>query len=175
MKVKIPLTDQFLWALYDLIEGAKEVSDTIGPAGFRRILRPTDGFRRRMQKEHGRQRFAQLIYYLKKQGIIEAPSWKAKEGIIVTQKGMERISYAVARKKGFSPRRDGKCVMVIFDIPEKERTKRNAFRRYLKMLRYKQLQQSVWICPFHVLEQTQMFIAKFNLEDRVKVFIVEEP
>ncbi len=175
MKVKIPITDKFFWALYDLIEGAKEVSDTIGPAAFRRILRPTDGFRRRMQKEYGRQQFAQLIYYLKKQGIIKAPSWNPKEGIIVTQKGMERIFYAVARKKGFKHRRDGKCIMVIFDIPEKEPRKRNAFRRYLKILRYKQLQQSVWICPFHVLEQTQTFITKFNLEDKVKVLIVEEP
>lgn len=39
---------------------------------------------------------------------------------------------------------DGKQRMIVFDIPEKNRGRRNAFRRHLKELGFKMEQQSVW-------------------------------
>ena len=39
----------------------------------------------------------------------------------------------------------GELCVVIFDFPETERNHRNQWRRFLKLLRFRQLQKSVWV------------------------------
>jgi len=40
---------------------------------------------------------------------------------------------------------DGKTRILVFDVPESERKRRDHFRRHLKLLGFKKHQQSVWI------------------------------
>ncbi|MEM6997918.1 MAG: hypothetical protein AAF413_03335 [Patescibacteria group bacterium] len=43
---------------------------------------------------------------------------------------------------------DGKWRIISYDIPESDRMLRNAVRRLIKDLGMKQLQRSIWVCPY---------------------------
>jgi hypothetical protein len=36
------------------------------------------------------------------------------------------------------------------------------------------LQQSVWVCPYDVLEETEAILRKYSLDEYVKLFLIEE-
>jgi len=64
--------------------------------------------------------------------------------------------------------------MVIFDIPERKRDLRDIFRENLQLLGYRMLQQSVWVCPFDVLKETEGVIRQYELDDYIRLFLIEE-
>lgn len=64
---------------------------------------------------------------------------------------------------------DGNFMIVVFDIEEKERYKRDVLRSKLKELGFGQLQESVWVSPYHFEEDFQEFIESKNLEEFVYV------
>lgn len=96
------------------------------------------------------------------------------EGIIITKKGLEKIFKVAFRKIKKHQRKDGKYLMVVFDIPETKRTLRNLFREILQDLGFKFFQKSIWISPFDVLKELQEIIKNWDLEDYVKIFLIEE-
>jgi len=176
MKIKLPITEEFLWAIYELFEEAGRVNEIFGPRSLSEAVCPgIRGLRYEARRRYGRERFANLIYRLKKRELIKAPDWNPKEGIIITKKGIERIFHVTLKLKGQKRRSDGKWQMVVFDIPETRRKARNQIRSYLKRLGYKQFQQSIWISPFDVLRETQNIISHCNAEDYIKIFLVEKP
>ncbi|OGZ63303.1 MAG: CRISPR-associated endonuclease Cas2, partial [Candidatus Staskawiczbacteria bacterium RIFCSPHIGHO2_01_FULL_36_16] len=71
-------------------------------------------------------------------------------------------------------RKDGKYIMLIFDVPVKNIKARNLLRSVLQNLGYKLFQQSVWICPFDVFEKTEKLLQMYSLEKYVKLFLIEE-
>ena len=175
MKIKLPITEKFLWDIYNLFEGTSEAVSLFGPRSLSGYLSP--GFyeiRKRYQRKIGKRRFADLLYYLKKQGYIEVPEWEYKSGIMITPKGFEKIIAAQNKIKGKKLRKDGKWEMVIFDIPEKKRKLRDGLRSGLKKLGYKLLQKSVWVSPYDILEQTEKVIREHNLEDETRLLLIEE-
>lgn len=175
MKIKLPITEEFLWDMYNLLEGLGEIGETFGPRSFQETICPgIRSLRYQRQREYNKKNFPKLIYRLKKNGIIKSPDWDPKAAIIVTQKGMEKIFRVGLKMKGKKLRSDGKLEMVIFDIPEKKRKVRDEMRFYLKLFGYKELQKSVWISPFNVLEETQNFIKRYDLENNVKIFLIEK-
>lgn len=64
--------------------------------------------------------------------------------------------------------------MIIFDVPEEVRKKRDYLRAGLKRLKYQKLQKSIWVCPYDVLKETQELIEYLKLEQFVKLLLVEE-
>lgn len=88
--------------------------------------------------------------------------------------GEERILKNEYKFEEYKKRKDGKWIMVIFDIPEKIKNKRDFFRRKLQFLGFKMLQKSIWVCPFDVLKDINNFIDKFLLESHIKIFLIEE-
>lgn len=53
---------------------------------------------------------------------------------------------------------DGFFMVVIFDIPEKERKRRDSLRDKLIQLGFGMLQESVWISPYHLEEDVREFL-----------------
>ena len=58
---------------------------------------------------------------------------------------------------------DGQWRILIFDIPEKERYKRNYLRMKLSELGFKQLQQSVWVTPYPLPESFSNFVKNLRV------------
>jgi DNA-binding transcriptional regulator PaaX len=70
-----------------------------------------------------------------KQGLIELSAGKPK----LTAKGVRKVQPYLSEKL------TGSYLMVVFDIPERERTARRNLRLLLKELSFRQVQKSVWI------------------------------
>lgn len=60
--------------------------------------------------------------------------------------------------------------MVIFDIPENERNLRDHLRLLLKELKFKKVQQSVWVCKYDFREYITAEIKENGLQKYVQVY-----
>jgi len=58
---------------------------------------------------------------------------------------------------------DGRWRILIFDIPDKYKIKREALRGKLKELGLFQLQKSVWICPYNFQNEVEVLRDFFSL------------
>lgn len=68
---------------------------------------------------------------------------------------------------------DGKWRIIMFDIPEKDRKKRDVLRRKLKEIGFKRYQLSVWVCPFDYTKDLEYIISELDLEEHIRYFIGE--
>ncbi|MEK9147418.1 MAG: CRISPR-associated endonuclease Cas2 [Patescibacteria group bacterium] len=175
MKIKIPITDKFLWGIYDVISGVVDISDTFSIKSINDIAAP--GMKNeylKYRKKMDRIKFSKFISYLKSRGYIQTPEIKGIKSIMITEKGMDKILLIKDKYIKLKKRKDKKWQMVLFDIPETERNKRNIFRLELKKLGYRNLQKSVWVSPYDVLEKTQSLIKSLSIVGNTRLLIVEE-
>lgn len=174
--MKLSITDEFLWDLYTLISGAGDVLTFIlrpYPTMYNSLPGPSDPTFKKYRKERGIKRFSKLIYYLKTKGYIKVKSLEGKQAILLTKNGVDKAlkaSFKLDKRK----RKDGKWLMLVFDIPKNHKKSRALLRSILHNLGYKMFQQSVWINPYDVLEKTQTLMQIYSLEKYVKIFLIEE-
>lgn len=93
---------------------------------------------------------------------------------MITPKGAEKILKIKIKTAAGKRRSDGKWQMIIFDIPESKKRLRELLRETLYFLKYQKLQQSVWVCPYDVLRETEAILRKYSLDQYVKLFLIEE-
>lgn len=65
---------------------------------------------------------------------------------------------------------DKKWRIIMYDIPQKQATSRQAFGRKLREIGCHQLQKSVWITPFPCLETIEAISAHYDIADNVSYF-----
>ena len=175
--MKISITDQFLLDMYSYLEGAVHtVALGIGPR--RSILKMLSGnrnpFTEKYRTKMGSKEFAKLIYYLKTKNYIQAKSLKGKRGIMLTKEGMSKALKASFLWEKKEKRKDGKWIMLTFDIPQKQVKARWLLRSVMENLGYRMFQQSIWVCPFDVSEKTEKLLQMYDLDRYVKIFLIEE-
>lgn len=112
-------------------------------------------------------RFSQNLYYLKKKKLIRAFSRSKKRYIELTPRGRERAKYYFLRKKILRSKKkwDGKWRVVIFDISEDKKSKRELIRKWLKNIGLKELQRSVYIYPFNFKKQLDLMVGALMAYD----------
>jgi len=168
--MKLPITDKLLYDIYNLLQNTGRLLDS--PRTIQEALN-LESFRRK--KEYRREKqgrdFRQILYYLRRKGYIRAST---SQGVLLTQKGIEKVLRIKFRHESKNLRKDGRWQMVIFDIPEEKRHLRDIFREALSYLGYQRLQHSVWVCPYEVFEKTEELIQEYNLAHYVKTFLIQE-
>ena len=175
--MKIPITDKFLWDLYKFIGKADDVVNFLLSNKYRQVSILTGSenpVMSKYRKDMGKKGFNDLIYRLKKNNFIKADNLKGKKGIIITKEGFSKIlkaGFAIEKK---TKRKDGKWIMLTFDIPEKHKKARILLRSVLHNLGYKMFQQSIWISPFDISDKTEKLLQMYSLDQYVKVFLIEE-
>ncbi|MFH1956588.1 MAG: hypothetical protein ABIJ28_03015, partial [Patescibacteria group bacterium] len=94
----------------------------------------------------------------------------------ITEKGKEKIKKFIFDELSISiPKKwDEKWRLIIFDIPEKYKKAREAFRNKLISLDFYQCQKSVWIHPFSCESEIEFIKEILNIKPFVKVFLIEE-
>lgn len=92
--------------------------------------------------------------------------WLKPDELKLTKEGEDRLKN-ILPKNDDVPRWDGKWHIVLFDISEKERAKRNVLRDFLKRLGFGKLFESTWISPFPFLGQVDQFIKSHHLKSQV--------
>lgn len=177
--MKLPITDQFLWDMCKFLDNTEDA--------FRFIFHPArnwsevsissdDPIYRKYRKVLKSEQLKKLIYYLKKNNFIRAENLNGKKAIVMDKKGFEKITkiYFKTIDQSKTKRKDGKWIMIIFDVPEKWRKSRDLLRSILRNLGYKMFQQSVWVTPYDVSEKTEHLLQMYNLDEFVKIFLIEK-
>jgi len=173
--MKLPITDEFLWEIFNLSQKVEDALHFLGIYSWREVFVPPNFLIRRIyEKKKAKMRFKKFIKYLAKKGYIKLKALEPTEGIIITKKGLEKIFKVGIKKIKKEKRKDGKYLMVVFDIPETKRALRNMFRKVLQDLGFKFFQKSIWISPFDLLEEVQTIIKNWDLEDYVRIFLIKE-
>lgn len=116
-----------------------------------------------------RKTVATTLWRLKRAGLVERTGGK-KSTWRLTRKGKQFCD--VSQEKLKLPRKDGITRLVIFDIPEQERRKRDAIRAELVAARYTQLQKSVWIGEHPLPEDFVTLIDELGLQQNVHILSV---
>jgi len=112
--------------------------------------------------------FSKAIANAKRYGYLEIVEKDNKKSILITKKGRFRIWKPRIVKEW-----DGRWRLVGFDIPEKRRKKRDSFRTALRAMGFKQMQKSLWICPYDVSEEIEKVMDMLDLEYEIDYFIAD--
>ena len=92
----------------------------------------------------------------------------------LTKEGLNKALKASFIMEDKKKRSDGKWTMLIFDVPEEYKKSRDLLRSILHNLGYKIFQKSVWITPYDVSGKTEKLLQMYNLDEFVKIFLIEE-
>ncbi len=179
--MKIPLTDKFLWDLYKFLEPVGNFADIIltprTPYKFAyRILGKQNPVFERYRRQINNQKFNKLIYWLKKNNYIKVKNLEGKKAIMITKTGLSKalkVRFKIEDIR-LKKRKDGKWIMIIFDIPQKHNKIRNLLRSILQNLGYKIFQHSVWITSYDVSEKTERLLQFYALDSYVKIFLIDK-
>lgn len=114
----------------------------------------------------------QTFLRLKRGGYIKQNSRRA---ITITDKGQLVILTNVIKNKN-RQQWDGKWRIFIFDVLEKARHERDFLRCYLKDFGAKELQKSVWVSPYNIEEEWELFLKLLNktIEGDLRILTVEK-
>lgn len=183
---------KILETIGDLAISAVDLSDAILSSGYgasfskleyefskRQKERYTKSIERNFKRQE-KQKYYNLVYYLKKSGLIKEGKKDNRKIFILTKKGKEKLFSLRRRKKDELPRfsyqkeKGDKFTIVIFDVPEIKKRKRNWLRAALKNLDFKMIQKSVWLGKVKIPKEFLDHLYKMELIDCVEIFEISK-
>lgn len=95
--------------------------------------------------------------------------------LVLTDKGKERaLTYDIEKMEIKKPKQwDGKWRIVLFDIPERARKIRDAFRHHLKQLNFYEFQKSVFVHPYDCQDEMEYLIEFYDAKRFIRFIIAE--
>ena len=129
------------------------------------------------KEEYPKEKIQSAFYYLKNKGLLEVEYRGPQMYITLTEKGKKKAGkYKIDELKiEKSKIWDKKWRVLIFDISDKHKVKREALRGKLKQLGLYQLQKSVWIYPYEFSDVVKILREFFGLtDDEMKVIAASE-
>ena len=119
----------------------------------------------RVKKKH----FDTLIYKLKRDGLI----LQKGEKLMTTASGkanIKKLAKKLPSPKVYEKSAGEELLIVMFDIPEKQKNKRQWIRSALKEMGFKMIQKSVWSGKVSLSRRFLEDLSKLNLVDYVDIF-----
>lgn len=100
---------------------------------------------------------------------IEKKVYQDKTIYRITKSGKDKINIVLGSIKKYSPklRASNSWHIVVFDIPEKNRSSRDAFRNYLIGLGFGKLQDSIWVSYHDQIQNIAETIKLLNISSNV--------
>ena len=132
--------------------------------------------RNMLESDWAERQISNAIYYLKNKGYLIRKKLSGQDKYFLSNKGLEKI-LKLKIEEQFSKKLKkfkDKYLVVIFDIPVKEKRKRALLRQILRRLKFEKLQQSVWITKFDVLKEVKVLVRFYKLEPYVRFMFVRE-
>jgi hypothetical protein len=120
------------------------------------------------RRKNEKKRFYNIFYELKKKGLIKMQNRSGQVYISLTEEGRKRAGkYQINDLKIKKPRKwDRKWRILIFDISNKHRLKREALRGKIKELGLYPLQKSVWVYPYNFCKEADILKNFLGLNDK---------
>jgi len=124
--------------------------------------------KKNIQEKEENQRFNNAFYYLRRKGYLDIRKKGKQIYISLTKEGRKKAGkYSVDNLEIKKPKIwDKKWRIVVFDIPNLTKIKREAFRGKLKELGFYKLQQSVWIYPYDCRKEIGLLRQFFGLNQK---------
>ena len=92
-------------------------------------------------------------------------NFRCKNGnFYLTDKGRIKIIKNIIKAKNNNKEWDGKWRAIIFDIPELNRKERRFLRTELKWLKFRELQKSIWVCPYNIEKELYVLLKLWKLD-----------
>jgi phenylacetic acid degradation operon negative regulatory protein len=131
---------------------------------FRRELFRYDDYIGQAGKKE--KKFDNAFYYLRKRGFIEAQYRGKQVYYSLTDEGKKKAGkFKLDDLEIKKPKKwDKTWRILIFDIKDKQRAKREALRGKIKELGLYQLQKSVWVCPYEFKKEMSLLRDFFGLD-----------
>lgn len=114
------------------------------------------------------------VYYLKRKGLIQIIDKNARRFLSLTKKGELEALFVKARMPDHPKEWDGKWRLVIFDIPEEAKLKRDWLRRLLKKSGFYKIQGSVFASPYPLNRACIQYLKESGLINFIRLIKVEE-
>ena len=121
-----------------------------------------------------------LKYYLNKRrkklihdGFLKIINKDGKEYVALTEEGEKRIEY-FKNKEEKNVKWDGKWRVVVFDVWERTRKKRDALRWEIKNFGFVQLQRSVWVYPYNCAQFIELLKTNLSFGKNIRYMVVEK-
>lgn len=115
--------------------------------------------------------FSAILYRLKKQGLVTKSRGYRKLYWSLTKKGQNSLVDVI---ESSLPKEDGIVRLVMFDIPESERRKRDLTRMELVSCGFRQLQKSVWVGYRPLPERFVKSLDEMKLKDKVQIVSINK-
>ncbi|GAB4028589.1 MAG: hypothetical protein Fur0012_01220 [Elusimicrobiota bacterium] len=138
------------------------ISHTIDPSRTWYLLSKLENDLRKIDHKD----FNTSLYYLKKKKYLkELKDSKGMNTYLPSDKGAFKLaSHNLFKGKKLT----GEKLIVFFDIPEKQRKKRNYFRKCLIKTGFKEIQKSVFINDYDMREELEILISFLQVEPFVE-------
>lgn len=169
MKKLLRPSDRLLFVLGFLGDLFEEVSDPLGimTASYRQVY----GW---VPPKYRRHNFRQVVLRLFKTGYLERVVKNGELYLRLTSVGKKKLIRDFPLRRFQRQRWDGKWRIVIFDIEERVRTKRNQLRAKLSKLGFGMIQESVWITPLDIGEDLREFLEAVGLKNETFVLTAHQ-
>jgi len=128
------------------------------------------------KKPYAKRSASNAFYRLRKQGCLKIEHRNHQMYISLTEEGRRRAGIFQINNLRIQKQKrwDGKWRVVVFDISELTRIKRDGFRGFLKTLGFYPLQQSVWVQPYDCKDEVDLLRDFFGLSKKeVNLLVVE--
>lgn len=113
------------------------------------------------------------VHNLRSRGAVKVISKNGKKFIELTKRGQLEILLAKAKVEK-NDSWDGKWRVMIFDIPEEARDKRDMLRRLLKRNHFLKLQASVFVSPYQLNREAVIFLKETGLINYIRLMRVDD-
>jgi CRISPR/Cas system-associated endoribonuclease Cas2 len=131
----------------------------------------------KLKNKRQKKNFYDTFSYLKKKGMVKMEYRGKQIHISLTKEGIKLAGkYKIDDLEIKKPKKwDKKWRVLIFDIDDKHKSKREALRGKIKELGLFQLQKSVWVCPYHFQKEMETLQNFFGLtHGEMKVIVALE-
>ncbi len=121
-------------------------------------------------------RFLSMVSRLERDGLIDKSGDKGFYSFKITKKGkdkikaLKKIKKVALPSKNFKKEKSDKLSMVIFDIPEKEKRKRDWLRRSLLGMDFDMVQKSVWMGKVKIPKNFLETLRELKIIDFIEIF-----
>jgi DNA-binding transcriptional regulator PaaX len=134
------------------------------------VLRPFLKYKKKYNLKYYLNQKAQK---LTKDGLLKIKIENGKQFLALTEKGERKLLYYKVKEKR-KYKWDGKWRVVVFDVWENVRSKRNLLRMEIKNFGFVQLQRSVWIYPYECSEFIELLKTDLSFGKNIRYMVVKK-
>lgn len=131
----------------------------------------------KVRNKKDKKKIYDTFYSLKQQDLIQFENRHGQLYISLTPEGKKKAGkYQIDDLEIKKPKRwDGQWRILIFDVLDRQKLKREALRGKIKDLGLYQIQKSVWVYPYDFFKEMDLLRSFFNFsKDEMKIIIASE-